>query len=284
MNNTYKRHNIMSAPFMSNNTFISWFFSWITKFKLDFRQQCSICKFQPKMLAADGTKIGINIRHSTVVPIETPTTGLIINSCHRRNDRAFISFTNGDPQSKSKTQSRDHLLYLANKVLHNLDAADVLPDAEEKKRNAILLQHLDVQFHSLLQIFMLNSCSNRISKKIAVLLTILSTNHSISSVIPYRYIDEFQAILNAYRNDAYLNTAQINKVCMFSPEIRYILLAVRHDDICTSVLNFLDHLLVRVENIFVNCKQADEIQPKPGTYNPAKYGRAYYFTEHGNQI
>ena len=131
---------------------------------------------------------------------------------------------------------------------------------------------------------MLNSCSNRISKKIAVLLTILSTNHSISSVIPYRYIDEFQAILNAYRNDAYLNTAQINKVCMFSPEIRYILLAVRHDDICTSVLNFLDHLLVRVKNIFVNCKQADEIQPKPGTYNPAKYGRAYYFTEHGNQI
>ena len=71
---------------------------------------------------------------------------------------------------------------------------------------------------------------------------------------------------------------------MFSPEMRDILLAVRHDDICTSVLNFLDQLLVWVKNIFVNCKEADEIQPKLGTYNPAKYGRAYYFTEHGNQI
>ena len=39
-----------------------------------------------------------------------------------------------------------------------------------------------------------------------------------------------------------------------------------------------------MKNIFVNCKQADEIQPKPGRYNPAKYGRAYYFTENCNQI
>ncbi|KAL3874431.1 hypothetical protein ACJMK2_037443, partial [Sinanodonta woodiana] len=82
MNSLYKRVSHNSALFMSNNTFIAWFFSWISKFNLEYRQTCSICKFTPKMLAADGTKIGINIRHSTVVAIETPTNDFTVDPCH----------------------------------------------------------------------------------------------------------------------------------------------------------------------------------------------------------
>ena len=35
----YQTTNIHSGPFMSGNTFISWFFSWITAFKIDFQKE-----------------------------------------------------------------------------------------------------------------------------------------------------------------------------------------------------------------------------------------------------
>ncbi|KAL3885943.1 hypothetical protein ACJMK2_025974 [Sinanodonta woodiana] len=39
-----------------------------------------------------------------------------------------------------------------------------------------------------------------------------------------------------------------------------------------------------VKQLFSNCKEPDQINPQPGSYNPAKFGRAYYFTPHGNQL
>ena len=56
------------------------------------------------MLAADGTKIGINVSHSTVVPTETPTVQTPIDPCHRRNERAFISYSQC---AQDKARSRD---------------------------------------------------------------------------------------------------------------------------------------------------------------------------------
>ena len=119
---------------MSGNTFIAWWFSWISKFKIDFRSPCIICKDKPKMLAADGTKIGINVNHSTVVPIEKPTTETSIDPCHRRNERAFIRYSLKDRDSKCKAKSRDHLLYVAKKALGQLEIKDGLSVEEEITR------------------------------------------------------------------------------------------------------------------------------------------------------
>ncbi|KAL3885944.1 hypothetical protein ACJMK2_025975 [Sinanodonta woodiana] len=234
MNSLYKRVSHNSASFMSNNTFIAWFFSWISKFNLEYRQTCSICKFTPKMLAADGTKIGINIRHSTVVAIETPTNDFTVDPCHRRNERAFISFAQGDHDSNGKSQSRNHLLYLSKRVLGTLDSADEIPLEEETKRNDILLQHVDRGFQPLLNIFMRNGCCNRVLRKLAVLFTLLSSNHSISSIIPHRFVDDFQSILNLIRKNSNFNTNFINRVAKFSPEIRDVLFAVKNSDICSA--------------------------------------------------
>ena len=60
----YQTTNIMAGPFMSPNTFIKWFFGWIASFKLDFCKEIDPwCHYNPRMLACDGTHIGVSIRN-----------------------------------------------------------------------------------------------------------------------------------------------------------------------------------------------------------------------------
>ena len=163
-------------------------------------------------------------------------------------------------------------------MLGTLDSADEIPLEEETKRNDILLQHVDRGFQPLLNIFMRNGCCNRVLRKLAVLFTLLSSNHSISSIIPHRFVDDFQSILNLIRKNSNFDTNVINRVAKFSPEIRDVLFAVKNSDICSATIEFFDHLVSRVKQLFSNCKEPDQINPQPGSYNPAKFGRAYYFT------
>ena len=284
MNDRYRRMNSNSASFMSNKTFIAWWFSWITKFKIDFRKPCKFCMYQPKYLAADGTKIGIYTKSATVLPIETPTVDTPIDPCHRRNNRAFINYSQGDADAQEKALSRNHVLYHCKKVLGTLKQSEELPVDVVAERNAKLSEHVDAGFIPLLIIFIHKQCGNRLLKKLAVLFKILSTNHSLSSVIPFRYLAEFQEVLRAFRENANIHSSLISKVAHFSPEIRDVLVGVKGTEHRLDAIQFFEHFIVRVNSIFENCKEPDQPIPKPGTYNPAKYGRAYYFTPHGNQL
>lgn len=269
---------------MSNNTFIAWWFSWISKFKIDFRKPCRLCKFTPKFLAADGTKIGINVSHSTVIPVETPTTETLIDPCHRRNNRAFIRYSQGDRDARDRAHSRDHLLYHVKKALGTLRPTDELPLEEEMACNEKLLHHVDEKFLPLLRLFIYQQCGRRLSKKLAVMFKILSTNHSLSSVLPFRYVDDFQSFLVAFRQNGNVDFHYINKIAQFSPEIRDILMSVRNTPHLSDTVDFFENLVDRVKESFTDCKEPDLPNPKPGCYNPAKFGRGYYFAPHGQQL
>ena len=55
MTRKYQTTNILAGPFMSPNTFIKWFFSWIAAFKLDFWKEIDLwCQYTPKMLPVMG--------------------------------------------------------------------------------------------------------------------------------------------------------------------------------------------------------------------------------------
>ena len=246
MNCKYQRIDSKSASFMSNNTFIAWWFSWISKFNIDFRIPCRLCKFNPKMLAADGTKIGINVSHSTVVPVETSTVEIPIDPCHRRNERAFISYSQGHQDAKDKARSRDHLLYYCKRALYTLRTSDELPLEDEMDRNVKLLDHVDEEFRPLLRLFIYHQYGPRFGKKLAKLFKIFSSNHSLSSVLPHRYLEDFRLTLTAFRLNRDLGAYEINKAAAFSPEIRDVLMFVRGTPAVSDTIDFFEHLIRKV--------------------------------------
>ena len=64
MTRIYQTTHSGSKPFMSHKTFISWFFGWLSAFKIDFRKEIDpYCGYDPKILACDGTHIGVSLRH-----------------------------------------------------------------------------------------------------------------------------------------------------------------------------------------------------------------------------
>ena len=65
------RHDPNGPRFISLPTFIDWFFAWASRMKIDFRLRWSHCSDKSKILAFDGTKIGMNFKNTFVRPIET---------------------------------------------------------------------------------------------------------------------------------------------------------------------------------------------------------------------
>ncbi|XP_076089236.1 uncharacterized protein LOC143059604 isoform X1 [Mytilus galloprovincialis] len=225
MSNKYSRI-YSSAKFMSVQTFISWWFSWSSKFKIDFRKQCYICKSNPIFLDCDGTKIGISFRQSNVKPIETPEpTAELIDPCHRRNDRAFLRFRADLPnENENIRKCRDHLAYLARKQLGLTGANDILNFQTDTDRTEILINTVDEKCKDIIRRFYCNEYPDVLMKKLSIIFKGLSSNDSLSAFIPFRYTELFMSILNEIKNG---DCSRLNLVSEFSPEIRDVLNAAQ---------------------------------------------------------
>ena len=71
----YHTNNPMAAPFMSTNTSISYFFGWLSNMKIGFRKEVDPeCSYKPRILACDGTHIGVSIKH---MKLENPITKMM---------------------------------------------------------------------------------------------------------------------------------------------------------------------------------------------------------------
>ena len=120
--------------FMSLPTFIEWFFGWASHMRIDFRKGCEICGDAPKVLACDGTKIGIGFKSMFVAPIETPDAEepSIEVQANRRLDRCFIhSRGNNTDEREARKQLKITCLGVINgKVPHDQTLlARLLPEA-----------------------------------------------------------------------------------------------------------------------------------------------------------
>ena len=72
MSRRYRTTNIFSSSFISVDTFVKWISAWMGSMKIDFRkEEDPWCKYNPKILACDGTEIGISLRH---LKLEGPVT------------------------------------------------------------------------------------------------------------------------------------------------------------------------------------------------------------------
>ena len=71
MTRRYQTNNMMAGPFMSPKTFIRSFFGWMSAHRIDFQKEVDPwCMYSPKILACDGTHIGVSMCHMNIKPIE----------------------------------------------------------------------------------------------------------------------------------------------------------------------------------------------------------------------
>ena len=60
MSTKYETGHSSMYPFLSGNTFISYFFCWLAAMKIDFRKEMDPkCGYDPQILACDGTHISV---------------------------------------------------------------------------------------------------------------------------------------------------------------------------------------------------------------------------------
>lgn len=104
MNVEYSEHN-SDAHFISETTFINWFFAWAGALQLDFRRdQDPFCKNNPRYLVGDGTHMGISGHHMNVIPIDDTECDTEIPVLHKRFNRVFL-FESENANKKRKTGS-----------------------------------------------------------------------------------------------------------------------------------------------------------------------------------
>lgn len=279
MTRKYQTNNIFAAPFMSRKTFVNWLFGWLSAFEIDFRQTVDPwCKYSPKMLACDGTHIGISLKN---LRVENPITAVddedrTLPSKHKRYDRVIIS----------DKPARHHLRYLCKKYLKKLKQEEVLEYEEESTLTAYLLEFVDSmaenELSEMIYMFAQHNQDEELIVCAARVLYMLSGDAPMSSVVPFMSHGLLHHCIRDVRQGKAV-TKHMEEMRTYGMDIVDLLQAsVKHE--CVDVVTkFLEFIILRIELIHSTNRPAPEAREIPDSYNPPS-GTAYYFTESGNQV
>ena len=274
----YQTNNILSSPFMTPKTFITWVFAWLSAFQIDFRQSIDPwCKHSPEILAGDGTHIGVSVRNMNLMkPVNAPDTEEVSTSVHRRYARVLI---------KNK-EHRQHLNYLCKKYLKKLKGPDILdPDTEGTKTHHLLTYMQTTTSIEVTQFFIAfaqRTEDREVLHCMARLLYMMSGDAALSSVLPFDSHTLLQRCCEGISNGDAVDILleRMKKYCV---EVAHILhLSVIHD-ITNMVIGFLMYALDQINTVHANNKPVPDSNPIPKSYNPTD-GCAYYFTPSGSQM
>ena len=129
--------------------------------------------------------------------------------------------------------------------------------------------------HDLFSHFMLDDLPHELLKKAAVFINLLSYDSSFISIIPLEW---YKLVLECAESN-FSHLADLDMLC---PELVSMIDAFR-SDYFVILLDFLKGLETRLCQIHDNDIEPQLANPSPNSYNPAKFGRAYYFTNTGEQ-
>lgn len=288
MTATYKRRCPTSRGFMDPSVFIKWWFGWASNMKIDFRKPCPVCKFTPKQLACDGTRVGVGFRNAAFKAVETvDDQNTVHQTPHKRMNRCFI--VNAPGVEKHLIQSaREHLRYLACFTLNELPDGEILADEVLHQRNDELFPVLPADAIPSLRRFV--GINNQImdnAERVAFadVLKMCSTTAPVSSLLPNSYCHSVQSLIEHLtgvslqeNGDVFFNTS-MEQMRHYSPEIRNLIassMACNTDlhgalFLHPDIAQFIMYLIQRVNSLEYTEPEPAIVQP--GTYNPPKYGR-----------
>ena len=249
----YQMRNPYSRRFMDPKTFLKWWFSWAASMKKDFRKPCPGCKYSPKQLACDGTKVGIGLRNVNFEEISKPDNCDMLPTLHRRIDRCFIS---NDSPNVNSNEIRAHLYYLGKKVLNELSESELQTEEEEKRKNESTFNFLpDVK--ASFERF-LSDMPVKEKDAYAVVLKMLSTTAPVSSLIPTLYAEEFVRLVNYIAgseeqpNGAGFSSNAMADMRSYAPELRHLIECSRESNEIETLMPDIADLLRYLADLSLN--------------------------------
>ncbi|XP_047144680.2 uncharacterized protein LOC124818179 [Hydra vulgaris] len=285
MSNRYKRMCNNALPFMSNSVFISWFFGWTSHMGIDFREQCTMCGDSNRILACDGTKLGIGFKQTFVKPIETPEIEEVSKTTFRRFDRCFIPNTK-EKDPKDFAQARKSIRTVCETIMNQCANHDVLSLAASI--DFCIPVYAKAAFNRMLTGI---DCSPQERTALAEFFLLLAADASMDSLIPYRFCSEVSSFMMlVLENCVTINDVKIfvHKSKYYCPELSSLVLnsvnCSSNGNPRSDVAMLVDYIAKAIINIHTFNEPCGDIRVIENSYNPAKYGRAYYFTQHGCQI
>ena len=256
--------------------------------KIDFRKPCPVCKFKPKHLACDGTKVGIGFRHSNFTEISKPDNeNLIEPTLHRRLDRCFLP--SSALNNKIMAKCRSYLNYISKKTLNELAESELYTEEIEEEKNRLLEQNLPPSSYDSYFRFRHNM-QNKEKEAYAIVMKMLSTTAPVCSLLPSAFAAKLKTLLDhlshteEHPGGHEFYNMSMAEMRTYAPELRH-LIACSIDcngELPVDIVLFLLHIVDESLNMETN--EAEQANYQPGTYNPGKLGRAYYFSESGEKL
>ena len=120
-------------------------YGWLSAFKINFRKEIdSIYKHNPKVLACDGTHIGVSVKHMELDhPVTEPELKEVMKPIYKHGNRVLVY----------NNEARHHLKYITPKLLGKLKPNELLPFEVEERRKQELLQEIHNMNHIALTSF-----------------------------------------------------------------------------------------------------------------------------------
>lgn len=279
MTRVYKSSYEGAGSFMSPGTFIKWFFSWAAAKKIDFRKEIDPwCGHNPQILAADATHVGVAIKHLSISPIETIHSDEVRLPQRRRNDRCFFE---ADHPPSAISLGMEKLLKSCNSLLQRSSVASstlLTSDVDDVLR--VVPQSVCLVVHK----FLSRQYPQDVLRYLAEVLLLLSCKYPVSQLLPYRYVAHLREFVQHIKDTG--NLVNASEVMQYAPEILKLLTAsVRREDfVMQEMCDFVHSLCVLVESVHADDVAAGIGSPIVGSYNPEKFGCAYYFSPHGCRV
>ena len=197
-------------------------------------------------------------------------------------DRCFLKNLNGiDKQEIIKL--RTTLDYIARKELNEIKENEIIPERDLLDRIELLKQALPSEVLGSFERFYQMSDNERVAY--SNVLKMLATTAYITSLVPPAYCYKIQLLLNSHNIENDRFNSIVNETRSFAPELRDLIcesLISNNEILPDDIRLFLQYLIN--ESMSLQVTEPEPPVPQLGTYNPEKFGRAYYFNESGLKL
>ena len=207
-----------------------YFFGWLSAFKIDFKKKIDpICKHDPKVLACDGTHIGVSVKHMELDHLVTePELKEVVKPIHKHGNRVLVY----------NNEARHHLKYITQKLLGKLKPNELLPFEVEERRKQELLQEIHnmnhIELTSFIDFYLDETQDHEVTIGIAHIMQMFCGDASMSSTPPFRSHDILCMILDSVENNSSVWPG-FEEMKKYNKEIANLLLtSVRNE--CSDVI------------------------------------------------